>query len=1090
MATRSHSFVLTLGTFLAVALTQHDVALAQADSARAGSRRPDLGPLKTIEFDTDEGTYLSLDVSPDGRTIAFDMLGDIYVMPIEGGVARVVSSGLAWDQQPRWSPDSKRIAFVSDRDGGWNLWIMNADGTSPKQLSRNRKDTFISPAWLPDGPSIMVRLNAWGGPATPGAPTASDLYQYFPEGGSMRVAEGKLTAAGNAVASPDGRYIYYPGQGTFAFGGAGPINRYDRQTGAMIPLTWSGRNLRPAASPDGKLLAYLRKVDERLDLRVRDLATGDDRVLVPGLWKEEIGASGNQGDYPSYGFTPDSRSIVIWARGKFHRIDVATGEDAVIPMRAHVSLQVAERIRNPRRITGDSVQARVVRWARLSPDGRRLIFSSLAKLWIMDLPNGTPRRLTNATEGEYAPAFSADGRSIAYTTWTDSLAGGHIRVISTEGGASRQVTSQPGQYLNPSWSPDGSKIAYVVGSPISEQIAWQPDETMPYAIRWIDARGGDAHELMHVPVPNWPEHTHPTLSWSPDGSRVYLTEMVTPGRAKRTLISIRLDGSDRQVHLRFNPGDEAVISPDGGRVALTRGDNLYVTQLPKYAIAPVDYTFESGPFPTVRLTRDGGDYPQWLDARTLVWSNGTKIYRRVFDDGSVSPSDTTRRPEQVAEVRLVVPRAIPRGTIAFTNARIVTMKGGTREVLDNATIVATGDRIVAIGRGAPIPSGATVVDAKGKTIIPGFHDAHAHMQFNPYGTYPDQKWPAIINLAYGVTSALDPWNPSHEIFEQSDMVAAGLMLGPRLFSTGSWIDGRREELPQFVDIRNADDARSIVRRLKALGADMLKEYIQPRREARQYLAQAAREEHIPLTAEGGGDWVRDLSMVMDGFTAFEHTLPIAPLYKDVVQLLVQSQVHYTPTLMVTYGGEALNNYFYGLTNPHDDPKVRRFTPEERMDEGRRWTHVPEDELFFKQIARDLVKIEQAGGLVSLGAHGNRQGIGVHWELWGKVAGGASAWEAIRDATFRPAEKVGLERDLGSLEVGKLADFVVLDKNPLENIRNSDAIRWVVKGGVVYDATSMATVWPERRSLKRFFWQTEDEYRKYRAPEPVFSSRQR
>src|SRR5262245_20688254 len=188
--------------------------------------------------------------------------------------------------------------------------------------------------------------------------------------------------------------------------------------------------------------------------------------------------------------------------------------------------------------------------------------------------------------------------------------------------------------------------------------------------------------------------------------------------------------------------------------------------------------------------------------------------------------------------------------------------------------------------------------------------------------------------------------------------------------------------------------------------------------------------------------------------------------------------------MVTYGGEALNNYYFGLTNPHDDPKVRRFTPEERMDEGRRWVHVPENELFFKQISRDLVKINKAGGFVDLGAHGNRQGIGVHWELWGKVAGGATPWEALRDAPPRPAQKIGLERDLGSLEVGKLADFVVLDRNPLENIRNSEAIRWVVKGGVVYDASSMASLWPERRTLHRFFWQTRADYEKYRAAPPA------
>lgn len=545
-------------------------------------------------------------------------------------------------------------------------------------------------------------------------------------------------------------------------------------------------------------------------------------------------------------------------------------------------------------------------------------------------------------------------------------------------------------------------------------------------------------------------------------------------------MSIRLDGTDKVVHLRFWAGDEAVPSPDGRRVAITRGGNVYVAALPRYAAAPVDLELDSPAVPAIRLTRDGGDFLGWQDSTTLVWSNAMRVLRRSA--GGVAPGDTGIRADTVARVSLSLPRAMPNGTVAFTNARLVTMRG--EEVIERGTIVVSGERIAAVGPSSnvQVPAGATVIDVAGTTIIPGIHDAHAHLQFNPYGTYPELKWPYVVNLAYGVTTAMDPWSPSHEVFEQGDMVEAGAMLGPRIYSTGTWIDGRFEHLPQYQDIRSIDEARSIVKRLKLLGADILKEYMQPRRDARQWLAQAAREERIPITAEGAGDWVHDLTMVMDGYTAFEHTLPIAPVYKDVIELMARTQVHYTPTLMVTYGGPSLNSYFVGKTNPHDDPKVRRFTPEERMDEGRRWQWVPEDELFFREIARSAAAMTRAGVKVSLGAHGNRQGIGVHWELWGKVMGGATPWEALRDATLRPAEKMGFEQDLGTLEVGKLADFVVLDRNPLENIENSDDIRYVVKGGYVFDDESMTQLWPTRRLLGKFFWQSEAEAKKWAAPE--------
>jgi len=1064
---------------------------------------PNLGPLRTIEFETDEGTWTSVDVSPDGRTIVFDMLGDIYTVPIAGGEARRLTSGLPWDDQPRFSPDGRRIAFISDRDGMHNLWVMNADGGAPRQLSRDRKNTISSPAWIADGPSVIVRKSVWG------AQGGIELWLYHGEGGSgVRLAErARINVPSGPSPSPDARYVYYAGGG----GGGSQLYRFDRRIGTAAQLTaGAGPSFRPQVSPDGRLLAYARRTDARTELWVRDLTTADERVLVPQVTRD-ASEGGGPDLLPGYAFTPDGRSIVIAAGGKIHQIDVTTGADRVIPYRARVSVSVAERIRGPeRRAGGDSVHARVMRWPRISPDGRRLVFSSFARLWVADLPAGTasrnltlrPRRLTGSDEGEYSPAFSPDGRWIAYATWSDS-ARGHLRIVSADGRQSRRLTTAAGQYLNPAWSPDGSRIAYVAGNPAAEQIAWQPNEALPYTIRWIPAAGGPSQDVAQVPVPHWPERSHPTPTFSADGTRLFFTEQQSEPQFKRALVSTRLDGTDKVVHLRFWAGDEAVPSPDGRRVALTRSDNIYVAALPMFTATPIDLEMEAGALPVVRVTRDGGDFVAWQGDSTLVWNHAMRMFRRRIETlappvpppGTPTPApadvpapatparDTTLRVDTIATVVITLPRDVPRGTIAFTNARLVTMRG--EEVIERGTIVVDGERIAAVGPAASVqvPAGATVIDAAGTTIIPGLHDAHAHLQFNPYGTYSQLKWPYVVNLAYGVTTAMDPWSPSHEVFEQSAMVEAGMLLGPRIYSTGTWIDGRFEYLPQYVDIRSVDDARGIVRRLKSLGADMLKEYVQPRREARQWIAQAAREERVPLTAEGAGDWVRNLTMVMDGFTAFEHTLPIAPVYKDVIEVIARSGVHYTPTLMVTYGGPSLNPYFVGKTNPHDDVKVRRFTPEERLDEGRRWQWIPEDELFFREIARSATAMSRAGALISLGAHGNRQGIGAHWELWGRVMGGATPWEALRDATVRPAQKLGLDRDLGSLEAGKLADFVVLDANPLEDIQNSDDIRYVVKGGAVFDDESMTQLWPARRKPGRFFWQTDADARRFAAPEP-------
>jgi len=1076
---------------------------------------------RKVTFETTEATWASVDITPDGRTIVFDMLGDIYTMPIEGGDARAISRGPAYDHHPRVSPDGKTIAFTTDEGGMENLWLMDADGKNRRALT-DGKDAYIrSAAWTPDGNYLVAKKED----AKPAGLPPVELWMYHHLGGTgiKLTSSDEWHHASGPVVSRDGRYIYFSARkARFNYvpdmtRGLWHIVRYDRQTGETHPLTTGfGGATRPAISPDGRVLVFLSRRDADTVLVARDVQTGAERIVLRGMDKDQQEGFAPMDVWPNYTFTADSRHVIVPHHGAVTKVAIDTGDAQKIAFRATVEQTFAPQVTWQERVETGPVQARILRWATESRDGKWIAFDAFGRVWLQEVaagkPVGQPRRLTSGDASlparEYAPAFSPDSRSIAYVTWTDTE-GGHLWKASVTGGAPQRLTRAAGHYANPSWSPKGDRLALIRGSGL-EFRGQQPEEENFFEIRWIDAGGGDTNLVTTVETAN-SMRFHPQAFWMPDGTRLLYRKPVEQTKPTdplhNDLVSIRLDGTDRKAHLRMPAVDDIAPSPDGQWVAFTSRDNVYVTALPLTQTKdPVEIGAKEGGVPVWRLSDAAGSFVAWAEnGKTITWSLGNTFHRLPLADAmkfvqdqknaeaaEKKESDADKKEEaekkdkpivpksQEIQIALTMPRAVPQGSFVLRGARVLTMKrdaSGRDEILDNVDVVVTGNRIASISAAgsAAAPAGAREFDAKGKTIVPGFIDSHAHLHYSGFETFPETKWEYIANLAYGVTTVYDPSAPSLDVFAQGEMVEAGTMIGPRVYSSGDVLYGG-QQAPVFAEVNSLDDAKRQVKRMKAYGARMIKVYQQPRREQRIWFAEAAREQKMLLTAEGAGELHTDLTMALDGFTAFEHSLPV-DLHNDVVQFVAKSGTYYTPTLIVSYGGPTAEHYYWQTRNPHDDPKLNRFTPHRSFDPlGRRRMFIPPDEYHFPIVAEGAAKIAASGGRVTIGAHGQLQGLGYHWELWAQAGMGVppghtamTPIDTLRAATIVAAEKIGFGPDLGSVETGKLADLIVLDEDPLTDMQNTTKIRWVIKNGEVFDAESMREEWPEQKPLPPFFW---------------------
>ncbi len=1024
-------------------------AFAGNDMLSIGQQLP-IKATRTISFTTTEGSYMNVDVSPDGKTLAFDMLGNLYTVPVKGGTAKQITRGMAVNFCPVWSPDGQRLAYISDQSGARHLWIRDVAGTFAEPLGLS--DEQIQGEFL-YGPTIMP---LW---------THDGNYVFFDH--SFYGVNGNKLPAPKIV----GRAVAFSRETDTIFhvdAEAKRLYSFCGKTDSNSILLYGLEKCRNAAlSPDRRWWIYIADSVGTWRLIRQEVSSARRKILVSSLFEHAFEGSVDLSWKFNFECSPDSRYVYIGFRGKLHRISILDGYDQLIPFTADVKVDIGPLNYQTFRVSLKPSKVRYTRYANASPDGRHLVFSALNKIYIMDLPHGKSHKLTNQPFNQYQPMFSPDSKWVSYTSWSDT-AGGQVWRVRIIGGKPQQLSDTAAEYFYPTWSPDGKSIAVIKGA-----IEKEYKGSAVGKLQLIDVNTRKTHTLLDsVAIMN-------QLSFSADGKKIiyHADSLKGDGRLQPEFSEIATDGKNKKditvgglkgVSSYGSANSEGVISPDRQYLVYCDNENIYVVPLVQPHQSAV-IVRESQNMQPIRV--GNGLDPHWEQrGKVLSWSYGNRFYRiqmRKFvkaaehpENGHIAQNKNIGefiQPDQIINLELTTEADYGHGTVALTNARVLTMKG--RQIIKNGTLIIKNGRFVSVGTSGQviIPTFAKVIDLTGKTIIPGLVDIHDHMHYNDRNIeIPEQQSrKSLINLAYGVTTARDPAN-GPEYFRYSEALNTGLMVGPRLYPSGAVMNVDHLGHPLY----NFEEGLNLAIQRKLLGGTFLKQYLLNTRLEREWLLMAAEKTQLNMTNEGGVSIQEYIGQLKDGSSGVEHNPFDWPdAYSDIITLFAKSGTYFTPTLQVRPGASGyLNENYWRIPSA----KQIIFTSAKSLRNPGPPKNIGTEKFLY--AAQLDATIRKAGGKVALGGHGNDPGTGSQNELWALQMGGLTNMEALQAGTIIGAEAIGIQKDVGSIEVGKIADLIILNSNPLDDIHNSRDIKYVMKSGILYDGDTLDELWPVKKKL--------------------------